>query len=221
MVETGDVVTDDILQQGMVDAITGHTAALNNVFSPRSWPTAAGVMPIILVQSPSEEKLSLGRSGASQFTCVTTVRVVARVYAKEGSGDAGAKAALAAVAVLKRQIEVAVLNNQDLRDLGVQQFKRVRSISDVKSEGEVSFGELVMDFDLEFYQGPEDFHPLASDDFNELAIYFDLLNVFSPSGDFEGDPQATPFAADAVPAPRTTGPDGRAEAAAIIPLPET
>lgn len=205
------------LQDGVVEAIrTGPTAAGANVYSPRTWPTKPDVMPIVLVQSPTEEKTSLGRSGASQFNVVTTVRVVGRVYAKVAGDDAAAVAALAAVGVLQRQIEVAVINNQDLRALGVQQFSFVRIVTQVKTEGEFTFGELVMDFGLEFYQGPEDFHPLASDPMAEIAIYADLVNVFSPSGTFD----ETPFAADATPEPRTEGPDGRPEGMALIILPQ-
>lgn len=210
-------VTDDILAGLVADAIRdGATLLGGNVFVPRTWPTEPDGMPIGMVQSPTEEKTSLGRSGAVQFNCVTTVRFVGRVFAKVAGNDQAAIAALAAVGALKRQVEVAVLGNQALRDAGLQKFSWVRSVTDVKTEGGYTFGELVMDFGLEFYQDWSDFHPLDADPFDQVAIYADLINLFSPTGAFDG----TPFADEANPSPRTEGPDGRAEGAALITLPQ-
>lgn len=209
------VVTDDLIQARIVAALTGATAAGANVYTPRTWPTKATAMPFLMVQSPTEEKVSLGRSGPAQFHVTATFRVVGRVYALETGVEQAAQAALAAVGALKRQVEIAVINDGLLHQM-VQKFASVRSITDVKTEGEATFGELVMDFGIEFYQGPEDFAPVEADPIEELAIYADLLNVFSPTGVFAD----TPFADDATAPPRTSGPDGRPEGAALIPLPQ-
>lgn len=210
------LVTDDILQGLVADALLNKTVAAARVYTPRTWPTTADEMPVLLVQSPSEEKVSEGRVTAQSFTVLATIRIVGRIYAKAGAGDAGAIAAQAALGVLKRQIAIAVINDYEIRR-HIQQYKFVRSMARVDSQqGGLVFGELVMDLGLEFYQGPEDFAPVEGDPLEEIAIYADLLNIFSPTNIFAG----TPFAADATPPPRTSGPDGRAEGAALIILPQ-
>jgi hypothetical protein len=208
-------VTADVLQDLMVTALTGATGAGARVYAPRDWPTKTDDMPILLVQSPRERKEGLGRSGAPQFTVTTTIRVVARVTAPAQTGDRGAQAALAAIGVLQRQIEVAAINSYELRK-AIQQFTSVDVVTGVKSDAELHIAELVMDFALEFYQGPEDFAPIASSPIEQLALYADLVNVFSPTGVFA----APPFAGQATASPRTSGPDGRPEGAVLIDLPQ-
>jgi hypothetical protein len=212
-----NIVTSGVLQSLVAAALAGKTAAGLNVFTPRTWPTTADEMPIVLVQSPRETKQnSNGRTGPAEFFVTATIRVVARVSAKAASGDAGAVAAEFAVGLLQRQIEVAVINDDALRR-AIQKFSAVEIETGVKSEGGLVFGELVMDFALEFYQGPEAFAPVLSNPFEELAIYADLLNVFSPSGDFAD----TPFPGSATSSPRTEGPDGRAEGLILIEIDQT
>lgn len=208
-------VSSATLQALVTAALMGKTAAGARVFTPRTWSTASEDMPLLLVQAPKETKTSLGRSGAPQFTCVTTIRVIGRVYVLAEAGDAGAAAALAAAGDLQRQIEVAVINDFALHR-EVQNFAGVEVVTGVSKDAEQVFGETILDFALEFYQGPEDFAPIDGDPILELAIYADLLNVFSPTGVFD----ETPFAADATPPPRTSGPDGRLEGVALIILPE-
>lgn len=207
-------VSSDTLLAEVVALLTADLAGVT-VYSPRSWNTPPAGMPEVMAQSPAEKKVSLGRSGASSFNCVMTLRLVGRVYAKVQANDAAAAAALAAVGVLQRAIEVSLINRTELRAAGVQEFQEVRVVTAVKTEGEYVFGELVFDLDLEFYQGPEDFAPIDGSVIDELAIYADLLNLFSPLGDFTADPHATPFADEAAPPPRTSGPDGRAEGAVV------
>lgn len=204
--------TSDLLQGLIVAALTGTTGAGDKVFAPRDWPTTPGEMPILLIQSPTEHKESLGRSGAQQFTTTVTIRVVGRMTAKAQTGDAGAGALLAALGVLQGQIQVAVINSYDLSQQ-IQQIASVDVKNGVSSEAEQHLGELVMDFHLETYEGPEDFAPVTASPIDQLAIFADLVNVYSPSGTF--DPTLEPFTA-ATPEPRTAGPDGRPEASLFI-----
>ncbi|EOA2992928.1 ATP-binding protein, partial [Yersinia enterocolitica] len=62
------------VRQLVVAAILGKTDAENRVYSPRDWPTTEEMYPVILVQTPIEEKQSLGRN-APQFNTITTVRI--------------------------------------------------------------------------------------------------------------------------------------------------
>jgi hypothetical protein len=209
------ITTSDLLSGLLVTALTGNTGAGANVFAPRDWPTSLGVMPIILVNSPSERKESLGRN-VPQFTVTTTIRVVGRLTAAASTGDAGAGALQAALGVLQRQIEVAVINSYDLTKL-IQQFAFVEVQNKVTSDAEQHVGELTMDFGLEFYQGPEAFFPTASTPLQELRIYSDLVNVFDPTGTYP----SPPFPGSVQPAPRTQGPDGRVEGGGLdITLPQ-
>lgn len=203
--------TSDRLQALMVAALAGTTAAIDNVFTPRDWPTTPIETPILLVQSPSEHKESLGRSGAQQFTTTVTIRVVGRLTGKAQTGDAGAMAVLAALGVFQGQIERAVINSYDLTQ-AIQQIAAVDVKNGVSSDSELHLGELVMDFHLETYEGPELFAPIDSSPIDEMAIYADLVNVYSPTGVFV---DLEPFDA-ATPAPRTEGPDGRPEATILI-----
>lgn len=211
--------TSDTIQAAIVAALMGATAAGANVFTARDWPTDADEMPIILVQSPSERKeSSSGRSGPASFNVIGTFRIVARVYAKAEAGDAGALAALAAVQVLQRQIERAVINDAGVWAL-IQQFSSVDVTNTVRKE-EFHFGELVMDLGLEFYQPPEAFAAVAADPLDELHVFADLVNVYDPTGDYSDTEEAQLFPGAVVPAPRTSGPDGRPELEAVIVFPD-
>jgi hypothetical protein len=169
--------------------------------------------PILMVQSPTEHKQGMGRSGGPQFTCTTTIRVVGRLSGRGADENAVTMALLAALGVLQRQVEVAVINDYDLRR-AIQQYASVTITSGVSRDGEAWTGELVMDFALEFYQGPEDFAPIDGDVILELAVFADLVNVFSPLGVFND----TPFPDVATSPARQSGPDGRAEASFTLPL---
>lgn len=189
----------------------GATGAGQNVFAPRDWPSQPDQLPSIFIDVPSEDKESLGRNGAPQFTVTATIPIVLRVTSKASAGDAGAVAVLAAMAALRRQVEVAVINAAPIMGL-LQQYPFVRAQMKVTAEGEQHIGECQMLVGMEFYQGPEDFAQPVTTPLEELAIYTDLVNVFDPSGTY-----ANPPFPDAVkPAPRTSGPDGRAEGAGVV-----
>ena len=193
----------------------GATIAGNNVFSVLDWSTWSGSYPLIFLQTPTEEKESLGRQGAPQFTVTSTLRIDARVTAPAQVNGAGAAAALAQLEVFQQQIEIALINYPPLMQL-IQCVPFVRVKMDVNAEGAQNLGEMVMDMGLEFYQGPEDFYPIHTDPLTEITVDADLVNVADPTGTYL-DP---PFPDSVVPAPRTHGPDGRPEGGLDILLPQ-
>ncbi|EOI7396997.1 ATP-binding protein, partial [Yersinia enterocolitica] len=143
-------------------AILGKTDAENRVYSPRDWPTTEEMYPVILVQTPIEEKQSLGRN-APQFNTITTVRITGRLQELDGENENdGANKAELALERLREQIERAVINSYDLTRQ-TQQFARVRSTIDLDSAGEGHLAQLLMELDIEYYQGPEDFYPIEAD----------------------------------------------------------
>ncbi|CNL60831.1 hypothetical protein [Yersinia proxima] len=150
------------VRQLVVAAILGKTDAENRVYSPRDWPTTEEMYPVILVQTPIEEKQSLGRN-APQFNTITTVRITGRLQELDGENENdGANKAELALERLREQIERAVINSYDLTRQ-TQQFARVRSTIDLDSAGEGHLAQLLMELDIEYYQGPEDFYPIEAD----------------------------------------------------------
>lgn len=153
----------------VVNAIIGNTDAENRVYSPRDWPTTEDMYPVILVQTLIEEKQSLGRN-APQFNTITTVRITGRLQEldSENENDGANKAELA-LERLREQIERAVINSYELTRQ-IQQFARVRSTIDLDSGGEGHMAQLLMELDIEYYQGPEDFYPIIADSLEGIDI---------------------------------------------------
>ncbi|MDR7873165.1 ATP-binding protein [Yersinia mollaretii] len=157
------------VRQLVVDAIIEKTDAGNRVYSPRDWPTTEDMYPLILVQTLIEEKQSLGRN-APQFNTITTVRITGRLQELDGEHlDDGANKAYLALERLREQIERAVINSYDLTRQ-IQQFARVRSTVDLDSGGEGHMAQLLMELDIEYYQGPEDFYPIVADPLDGIDI---------------------------------------------------
>lgn len=157
------------VRQLVVAAITGNTDAENRVYSPRDWPTTEEMYPVILVQTLIEEKQSLGRN-APQFNTITTVRITGRLQELDGeSENDGANKAELSLERLREQIERAVINSYDLTRQ-IQQFARVRSTIDLDSSGEGHLAQLLMELDIEYYQGPEDFYPIVGDPLEGIDI---------------------------------------------------
>lgn len=145
----------------VIGALKGKTDAGERIYSPRDWPTSEDMYPALLVQTPFDLKNSLGRN-VPQFTTVTTVRITGRLQEfDEKDEDNGAEKAEEALEVLREQIERAVINSYDLTRQ-TQQFLQVRSTIDVNASGEGHIAQLLMEMDIEYYQGPEDFFPVEA-----------------------------------------------------------
>lgn len=150
-----------ILRTLTADALlAAATDAGNRVFTPRDWPTRSADYPVLLVQTPFDQKHSLGRN-APQFTSVTTVRITGRVEAFDTETRGGAGLAEEALEALRLQVERAVINSYALTRQ-TQQFREIRSTIDIDSGGEGHTGQLIYEIDIEYYQGPEDFYPVES-----------------------------------------------------------
>jgi hypothetical protein len=203
------------LRAQAVAALTGTTSAGASVFSILDWPTWGGSYPVLYLQTPKEEKESLGPNGAPQFTVTVTLRIQARVQTPALASGAGAANALVALETMQRQIEVALINYTPLMTL-LEQFSSVSVEKKVSAEGDQNLGELEMDVGMQFYQGPEDFYVIPTDALTEITVDADLTNVFDANGTYANPP----FPSSVLPAPRTSGPDGRAESGVDITLPQ-
>jgi hypothetical protein len=215
------------------EGLKGKTIAGDNVFVARTWATWDGSYPILYLHSPSEDMESLGNASAPQFTVTATIRISARVEVKTLPKNAGAAEAVVQLEVIQQQIKMALINFPPLMRR-LQQYPFVRSEIRENSEGETDLAELVMDIGMEFYQGPEDFYPLEEDTtpvpvldptaeiaalqpivpLEQMNITTDLTNVFDASGVYDNPP----FPGAVTAAPRSAGPDGRAEGELDIDL---
>jgi len=226
------MTTTSELRQLAVIGLAGKTLAGDNVFSARTWATWKGTYPVLYLHSPLEDMDSLGRNGGPQFTVTATLAISARVEVKAKPRNAGAGEALLELETIQNQIKMALINYPPLMSR-LQQYPFIRSEIHENSEGETELAELVMQIGMEFYQGPEDFYPLEGPDYSppfdpvaasivqpivplaELNTTDDLTNVADPSGTY---PDAA-FPGAVTPAPRTAGPDGRAEGGLTIDFP--
>ncbi|CTT03199.1 TPA: ATP-binding protein [Escherichia coli] len=149
------------VRQMVVTALTGATDAGSSVYSPRDWSTSADMYPALLVQTPFEQKKSLGRNTPA-FTTITTVRITGRVQEYDGdTTDDGAMKAELALEALRDQVERAVINSYELTRK-IQKYAEVRSTINVDADGEAHMGQLLLEIDIEHYQGPEDFYPVQA-----------------------------------------------------------
>lgn len=145
--------------------LAANTDAGSAVFSPYDWPTAGDAYPALLVHARKERKESLGRN-APLFDVTATLEVIGRTRSPALLGDAGSAVALEAAERLKMQIEIALINNPAVwvkpdGTRRVSQFASVDSDLATSSEGEMPIGSVVMQFEVEFTQGPEDFFPIV------------------------------------------------------------
>lgn len=153
--------------------LTGTTSAGDRVFSPRDWSTSPDMYPVLLVQTPFEQKKSQGRNTPA-FTTLTTVRITGRVQEYDGDTvDDGAMRAELALESLREQVERAVINSYELTR-NIQKYAEVRSTINVDSEGEAHMGQLLFEIDIEHYQGPEDFYPVQSVPLEGMDIAVDM-----------------------------------------------
>ena len=195
----------ETLREMVIDALkVANTLAGERVYSPRDWPVNAKDMPAILVDDQREESESRGNAGFPAFLTTTFIVVDGRV---ERGTEELAKADLA---TLRGQIKVAILASYTII-ASVEQVVGIRSECRVSAEAKKHVGELRMEFAFRY---PEDFEPTITDTLEGVDLHADLEAPFDAAGTYS-DP---PFPEAVHPAPRTSGPDGRDEAALSIDL---
>lgn len=196
-----------------VEGLKGATAVGDQVFSAWTWATWSGCYPMMYVRPPIEEKESLSRNGPPQFTVVTTLRIQVKAETPALENAGGAALLEQQLMVISDQVQAALINYPPIMGK-LQRVPFIRTEMITSSAGDKEVGELEVAIGLEFYQGPEDFYQLPTYPITEIKVTNDLANVFDPSGTYSG-----PEFPDAVQAaPRTSGPDGRAEGGLTVTL---
>ncbi|WP_227105149.1 hypothetical protein [Chromobacterium rhizoryzae] len=148
------------LRQAVVNALLqANTLAGQKVYAPRDLPTTPASMPLILVQTPLERKVSLGRH-APLFTTTATVAVNARVQ------GATVQQVEADLETLCEQIEEAVLTDYTVLKM-VQQVAAVDTEIDVTSESRSHLGEAWIRFDMEF---PQAYRPTITQPLTDMEL---------------------------------------------------
>jgi hypothetical protein len=155
------------------------TNAGPRVYEPRDWPTWDNLYPAIFLSGPAERKRSLGSSGAPEYEVTGTLRATARDSQTAASQDGNAGLLLASLGMLKRQIEVGLINNPALMVL-LEQYGEVRSSIAFKS-AEKHLGEVEMEIDLDFYQGPEDFFPIVGVELTQVTLTTQFPTPLGPN----------------------------------------
>jgi hypothetical protein len=178
------------------------------VESPGDWNTPPESLPAILLRCADDNKESITK-GQPEFTTTVAIEISVRVAANTAAD------AQDAIEALVYSIETALLTNYDLIKI-INQVASVSRKMQISAEGRVHFGSASMRFDFEV---PEMFEPT---DFNvppaltSFGLHFDAGAPFDSTGTY-----ANPAFPDSVlPAPRTSGPDGRDEGALDITLPQ-
>lgn len=159
----------DLLQQSYDAILQANTDAGNRVFKPGDWPTQDGQYPIIKMRLVHEDRQSIGRSGAFEFTTVATIRIAAEVSGLASVDDIGATGVETQLWALKRQIEVALVNSYPLTRL-IQNIPTMTSQLAFNSDAATHIAGVQIDFSLEFYEGPENFAPVESVDLTQVTI---------------------------------------------------
>lgn len=200
---------ETILKTQVGDPLAWPTVAQGRVYLPRDWPVQDVDIPILKIQPWTEHKESLGRNGI-QFTTGMSLEVIGEVSRQAEDNDAAAGKVLTALGLFQRQIELAIIGDPVLfggdQPGLLQQLKSVVSKMATVADGKVHRGAVSMTFEMEFYQGTEDFQLPATTDVEVFHLFADLINVASPTGTFDPPMDYTPTAS-----PRTQGPDGRVE----------
>lgn len=201
------------LRLAVIKAIQGINLGMSFALeSPGDWSTPPASLPAVLVRSPRERKESVART-MPEFTTTATIEIEARVAALTGED------AQDSIENFCYLIENAILS--DYTTIGmIQQVLSVDTETEISSEGKFHFGGAKMSFSFEMFEAfdPTSINPNSVVPLLSIGLHADLVNVYDPSASYVPSTDAPPYTP--VPAPRTSGPDGRDEAALDIILPQ-
>lgn len=194
-------------------------AGITDIESPGDWTTPPSKLPAVLVRNGPERKESI-QKGMAEFTTTSSIEIEARLEATTST------AAQDGIEALGYLLENAVLTNYSVIGM-VSQVASVDTQTEISSDGRKHLAGLKMMLNFEM---PETYDPTAVAPalttwpvvpaqlvpFTSFTLTGDLINIFDPNGTYVG----TLFPNSVLPAPRTSGPDGRMEGGMDITLPQ-
>lgn len=171
--------------------------------SPGDRPTPTEKIPVILVRNADERKDGFTPNGPAQFNTTCYIEVQAKVL------EVSAERAQDRIEFLGFLIENAVLRDVEMQRV-VQKFESIDTKSEINSDGESHVGAITMTFGLQVYElfTPDD--ALTWNNITDLAKLFMTIDTAWPF-DKDGVYPDVPYQDKVPDAPRTSGPDGRAE----------
>lgn len=189
------------------------------IVSPGDWPTPPEKLPALLVNVPSEQKTSINR-GMPEFTTTASAVVQGQVIAGT------AEEAQDRIEDLAYRVENAILMGCWIVRM-VQQFVSVQTDIECTADGGRHLAGFRMTIGAEMFEAfdptaepyPESPWPPADPmlaPFTNAQIHLDTATPFDLTGTYPNPP----FPDAVLPAPRTSGPDGRDEGALDIQLPQ-
>ncbi|WP_454825903.1 hypothetical protein [Paraburkholderia xenovorans] len=190
----------------MVVAAFQAAAAAPTIQSPGDWSTPPAKLPAILVRCGDDQKISNGNIGETQFNTDLVIEIRGIV-----SGPT-AEAAQDALEDLGATIEDVLLRNIAIR-AQTQDFPTIATATEINANGRIHFGAVSMAVHFQIYEA---FDPDVETTLERMTVTADLRNVFDASGTYPNPP----FPDAVQPAPRTSGPDGRAEGGFDVELPQ-
>lgn len=201
------------LRQAVIAAL--EVAQLGaTIISPGDWVTPSESLPAILVRAARGAKEPTTK-GVPAFNTTVTIELESR--AQGTTGDA----AQTAIEALDALIEAALFTNNAL--LSMVQMFTVDAETEVEARARMHFGATKWQIRCEVFEefdpitdAPQAVQPVAVP-LQGMDIHLDLRYPFDPNGTYP-DP---PFPAAVLPAPRTSGPDGRDEVYLSIDLPQS
>lgn len=191
------------------------------VQSPGDWSTPPSMLPAALLRVVSERKDSVVKQ-MPEFTTTVTLEVQLRTQALT------AATAQDAIEALGYAVEQALFTNYALVGM-CQQIGSVDVDVEITAEGGQHIAGVTMKVDCELFEAfdptavapaltPWPVVPPSVEPLTSVGIHLDMDAPFDASGTYTPSPDAPPYTP--TPAPRTTGPDGRDEAALDITLPQ-
>lgn len=158
----------DLLDMVHQALLAGRTAMEQRIYRPADWPTQPGQYPIGKLRLIGESRQSLGHGATVEFITTATVRLLIECSEPAQLDDTGAAAVEQALWLVKRQAEVAVIGSYPLEE-SIQRFVSIQSQLAFTTAATHLAG-VQMDIAMEFYEGPESFAPIDSDDLNEADV---------------------------------------------------
>lgn len=176
-----------------------------SIDSPGDWDTPSMKLPAVKVRTSGETKLPLTR-GPMNFTTTVVLEV------KMAVGAPTAEAAQDDLEDLGSRVEDALYSNVAFVKL-IQQVANVTSQAAYSSDGLKHIASLDMAISLESFEAFEP-HLEEASPLKGLDVVVDSVNVYDANGSYTG----MPFPSSVQAAPRTSGPDGRAEGGLSLDL---
>ena len=187
-------------------ALTGASFTGVTIESPGDWSTPPEALPAILLRATDDRKESITK-GQPEFTTTVSIEIDARVGATDPS------AAQDAIEAICYSIEMALMTNYALISI-VNQVASVDTKMEISSDGKIHFGGARMTVNFEVPEMFDPFETTPPPALTSFGLHFDAGAPFDATGTYSN------LLFPGLPAPRTSGPDGRDEGALDITLPQ-